>query len=287
MHSDLDADRMDYLMRDAHYTGIKYGQFDREYILANLATFDAGKGQVGFGVTETAQHAVEDFLMARFSWYSQIVRNPASAKFDIMAAHIAKGFLERDQIHQFHDLLAMIEARDERFFWWNDVYFMNRCQELRYGDEISDPKVAELTEMLLYRRPPKTLHHPLFEHRLLSFDGGDRDKLVTQLEAKVAEFERVLEKHGKGGEWILADIPERDVVFTRGMKHLMKKRRADNLYAEPEPVKIVTKSGEPALLIERENSLMARLSGVVNFVPNVYASDSAAALLKARGLVEH
>ena len=38
MHSDLDADRMDYLIRDAHYTGIKYGQFDREYILANLAS---------------------------------------------------------------------------------------------------------------------------------------------------------------------------------------------------------------------------------------------------------
>src|SRR6185312_9371266 len=80
MHSDLDADRMDYLMRDAHYAGIKYGQFDREYILANLVTYDAGAGQTAFGVRENAHHAVEDFLIARFSWYSQVIKNPGSAK---------------------------------------------------------------------------------------------------------------------------------------------------------------------------------------------------------------
>ena len=59
----------------------------------------------------------------------------------------------------------MIEERDERFFWWNDIYFMTRCQEVRYQDKIRDPRIAELNEMLLYRRPPKTVHHELFEHQ--------------------------------------------------------------------------------------------------------------------------
>ena len=131
MHSDLDADRMDYLMRDAHYTGLKYGQFDREYVMASLVTFDAGNSQLGFGVRENAIHAVEDFLIARFSWYSQVIKNPGSAKFDIISSHIAQALLEADLIHQFHDLLTMIEERDERFFWWNDIYFLTRCQEIR------------------------------------------------------------------------------------------------------------------------------------------------------------
>ncbi|MBI2711340.1 MAG: HD domain-containing protein, partial [Bdellovibrio sp.] len=167
MHSDLDADRMDYLMRDAHYTGIKYGQFDREYILANLVTYDAGHSQLAFGVRENATHAVEDFLIARFSWYSQVIKNPGSAKFDIMSSHIAKAFLEKDLIYQFHDLLEMIEKGDERFFWWNDIYFMNRCQEIRLKKLVTDPRISELTEMLLYRHPPKTVNHPLFVHRIL------------------------------------------------------------------------------------------------------------------------
>jgi HD superfamily phosphohydrolase len=288
MHSDLDADRMDYLMRDSHYTGIKYGQFDREYILANLVTFDAGQNQLAFGVRENAIHAIEDFLIARFSWYSQVIKNPGSAKFDIMSSHIAKAFLEQDLIHQFHDLLSMIEQRDERFFWWNDIYFMSRCQEIRFKKVLKDPRISELTEMLLYRHPPKTVNHPLFAHRILAVDGNEQEKtkLIAKIRAFVEELEHVLHKHGTGKEWLLADIPEKDVVFTRGMGHIVKKRSSDNLYRERDPVKVVSKAGKPNLLVERDNTLMKHLSGFINFVPSVYANDSAIKLLQAKKLIE-
>ena len=80
MHSDLDADRMDYLLRDAHYTGIQYGKFDRDYLLANLTTYNLGKNQMGFGVQESALHAVDDFLISRYNWYSQVIKSPGSAQ---------------------------------------------------------------------------------------------------------------------------------------------------------------------------------------------------------------
>jgi HD superfamily phosphohydrolase len=286
MHSDLDADRMDYLLRDAHYTGIKYGQFDREYILANLVTFDAGQGQLGFGVRENAVHALEDFLIARFSWYSQVVKQQGSAKFDIMSSHIAKAFLEHDLLHQFHDLLTMVEKGDERFYWWNDIYFINRCIEVRLQKKLKDRRINQLTEMLLYRKPPKTLHHPLFEHRLLSADGNERQKLVGKIQDKVAEFEHVFKKHGSGREWLLADIPEKDVMFTKPLSSIIKKRKADNLYREVEPVKLVSREGKPSLLVERDNVLMKHLSGYINFVPSVYANDAGLELLVARGLLK-
>ncbi len=288
MHSDLDADRMDYLMRDAYYTGIKYGQFDRDYILANLVTFDVGDGQLGFGVRENAVHAVEDFLIARFSWYSQIIKNPGSAKFDIMSSHIAQAFLEHDQLHQFHDLLTMIEERDERFFWWNDIYFMTQCQEVRFKNLIKNPQISELTEMLLYRHPPKTVHHPLFSHRILASNGNEheKEKLITQINRFVGELQSVLDKRGTGKEWLLADIPEKDVVFTRGIGHIVKKRSTDNLYKERDPVKVVSKRGTPALLVELENTLMKHLSGFINFVPSVYANESAIKLLRSKRLIE-
>lgn len=289
MHSDLDADRMDYLIRDSHYTGIKYGQFDREYILSNLVTYDAGQSQIAFGIRENAIHAVEDFLIARFSWYSQVIKNPGSAKFDIMSSHIAQAFLEQDLIHQFHDLLTMIKERDERFFWWNDIYFMNRCQEIRYENHLKDSRISELTEMLLYRHPPKTVHHPLFAHRILAVDSNEieKKKLITQIRSFVKELESVLKKHGTGKEWLLADIPEKDVVFTRGLGHIVKRRSSDNLYRERDPVKVVSKLGKPSLLVERENTLMKHLSGFINFVPSVYANDAAIKLLQSRKLISH
>ena len=284
MHSDLDADRMDYLLRDSHYSGLRYGQFDRDYILANLVTYDAGDGDVGFGVRENAVHAVEDFLIARFSWYSQIIKNQGSAKFDIMSSHIAQAFLEGNHLHSFHDLLGMIDEGDERFYWWNDIYFMSRAQELHLKKAIKDPRIAELTEMLLYRRAPKTVNHPLFAHRILKDDstGSDqeKEKLIKRIRKLANEFQTIINKHGTGREWILVDVPEKDVVFTHGMKQIVKKRSNDNLYRERDPVKIISRDGTPKFLVEVENSLMKHLSGFVNFVPSVYANDPAIQLLK-------
>jgi HD superfamily phosphohydrolase len=287
MHSDLDADRMDYLMRDAHYTGLKYGQFDREYILANLQTFDLGRGQVGFGVKENAMRAVEDFLIARFNWYSQIIKNPDSAKFDVISSSIAEKLLDEDLMHQFHDLLTMVEEGDERFFWWNDIYFINRCQEVRHQKLLDDPHTNELIEMLLYRKAPKTVHHPEFEHRILLSSGSatEREKRIKRMLAIVKDFQNVIDRYGTGKEWILADVPSKDISFTDSREKINKKERKGPLYLEQEPVKIITKRAGPKLLIEIDNSIVKRLADYVNFVPNVYANDAAMKLFKARKLV--
>ena len=287
MHSDLDADRMDYLLRDSYYTGIKYGQYDRDYILANLVTFELGRGQVGFGVRENAMRAVEDFLMARFNWYSQVVKNPGSAKFDVIATKVAEKFLEEDLIHQFHDLLTMIDERDERFFWWNDVYFINRCQEVRHLGLIDDPHTNELIQMLLFRQAPKTVHHPEFEHRILESKGSvtERERRIKRIRAVVSDLERVIDQHGTGKEWLLADIPNKDIAFTLSKDKLLKKERKGPLYLEQEPVKIVTKRSGVKLLVEVENSIVRRLSDYINFVPSVYANESAFKLLKAKKLI--
>lgn len=286
MHSDLDADRMDYLLRDAHYTGIKYGQFDRDYILANLTTYDAGDGMTAFGVRENASHAVEDFLIARFSWYSQVIKNPASAKFDIMSSHVAKSYLEHNVMFQFHDLLTMIEERDERFFWWNDLYFMNKMQEVRFKNLIKDKRTQELTEMLMYRKAPKTIHHPAFAHRILLDNPEEKEASVKRMRAAVEEIEAVIKKSGTGREWILVDLPEKDVVFTKGMRALARMKPGAKLYQERDPVRVVDKRGKPHLLVERSNSLMKVLSGYMNFVPSVYASEAALELLKKKKIVE-
>lgn len=276
MHSDLDADRMDYLLRDAHYTGLKYGQFDRDYILSNLCTFKIGQKQLGFGIRESATHAVEDFLIARFSWYRQVIKPPGSAKFDIIATHLTQSFLKNDIIHQFQDLLGMIEKKDERFFWWNDSYFIQKCQEVRYQNLIKDPKVYELTEMLLYRRPPKTLNHPSFKNRLLQGKQKNKSFYISHFSKTAKSMQNTLDKYGKGKEWLLIDVPEKDVVFTTKVNTKFK----NNPCKQRDPIKIVSKKGTPSLLIKREDTLMKHLSGFTNFTPSVFANDSAIRLLK-------
>jgi HD superfamily phosphohydrolase len=62
VHSSLDLDRLDYLLRDSHATGVPYGQIDINYLLNNLKV--SPKGMVGF--SDKALSAVEHLLFARF-----------------------------------------------------------------------------------------------------------------------------------------------------------------------------------------------------------------------------
>jgi HD superfamily phosphohydrolase len=60
IHGDLDVDRMDYLMRDAHYTGVPYGTVDAHRLMRSTTLTDHG-----LVVTERGINAAESLLIAR------------------------------------------------------------------------------------------------------------------------------------------------------------------------------------------------------------------------------
>jgi HD superfamily phosphohydrolase len=61
IHGDLDADRMDYLLRDAHYTGVPYGTVDAERLIQSSLLQEGG----GLGIDESGIQAAESLLIAR------------------------------------------------------------------------------------------------------------------------------------------------------------------------------------------------------------------------------
>lgn len=288
LHSEVDCDRMDYLMRDAHYTGLKYGQIDREFILYHMTTFDTGDGRPGLAIRDNAMHAVEDFLIARFGWYSQVVRNSGGAKYDILAEVITKHFLEKKMMWQFQELLQMVEHDPDRFFGFNDTYFFNLTHQAHLEKTAKNPKIQEMIQMLLFRQSPVEYQMAPFEHRLVSRNEEgirERESIVKRIREQVHGFEECIKQNGDGTEWILYDIPESDIVFSRSMPDIVRKRQGDNLLQERDPVKIMDRQGRVSLLIERENSIIRILSQVVNFIPVLYMNPKAHTLLKGKGLV--
>lgn len=63
--SQLDADRLDYLLRDSHFCGVTYGEFDFRWMLHCLAIVQAPDGSERLGITHKGIGAVEHYLMAR------------------------------------------------------------------------------------------------------------------------------------------------------------------------------------------------------------------------------
>ncbi|PSQ44164.1 phosphohydrolase [Halobacteriales archaeon SW_7_68_16] len=79
---ELDVDRMDYLVRDAHHTGVPYGTIDHERLVREL-TFVDGQLVLGEGNVETA----ESLLVARALMTPAVYAHPA--------ARISKSMLRR------------------------------------------------------------------------------------------------------------------------------------------------------------------------------------------------
>jgi hypothetical protein len=154
---------------------------------------------------------------------------------------------------------------------------------------VKNPKIREMMEMLLFRKSPIEVPLPLFEHKLITRDEDGlrkRELLIKKINETVAEYEACIQAHGDGTEWILHDIPDSDIVFSRSMHDIVRKRSTDNLLQERDPVKIMDRSGNVSLLVDRENSIIRILSNVVNFIPVIYMNQGAYDLLKKKKLIE-
>lgn len=62
--SQLDADRLDYLLRDSHFCGVNYGRYDFRWLLHCLTIVSVGDEQ-RLGIGAKGVGAVEQYLMAR------------------------------------------------------------------------------------------------------------------------------------------------------------------------------------------------------------------------------
>jgi HD superfamily phosphohydrolase len=67
--SQLDVDRMDYLLRDSLMTGAKYGVYDLEWIIKSIEINEADDHLY---VSARGLYAVEDYLQARYYMFRQV-----------------------------------------------------------------------------------------------------------------------------------------------------------------------------------------------------------------------
>ncbi|RLL42851.1 HD domain-containing protein [Oceanobacillus piezotolerans] len=92
--SQIDADRMDYLIRDAYFTGVSYGHFDMERIMRVMRPME---DQVV--IKSTGMHAVEDYIMSRYQMYWQVYFHPVTRSAEVILSkilHRAKDLFEAD-----------------------------------------------------------------------------------------------------------------------------------------------------------------------------------------------
>ncbi len=143
--SQLDADRMDYLLRDAYETGTSYGTFDLERILRCLRVKNGR-----LCIKESGMHSVEDYIMARYHMYWQVYLHPVARAYEVMLQLFFDRYSEvRSQLKI--DLLENVFHLSELtcFLVLDDYRLVTGLQQA----SVSDGRIlADLADRLLNRR---------------------------------------------------------------------------------------------------------------------------------------
>ncbi|MBF0402138.1 MAG: HD domain-containing protein [Magnetococcales bacterium] len=86
--SQLDADRMDYLLRDAHFTGVSYGHYDLEWLLHSFRVCRVGEGLfLGLEISK-GPSALESYIVARDHMYRQVYDHKTVRAFEMLMVHL-------------------------------------------------------------------------------------------------------------------------------------------------------------------------------------------------------
>lgn len=69
--SELDCDRMDYLLRDSYFCGVSYGSYDLDWLLDNLEVCIENNNAY-LGINERAVVTFDDFLLSRYHMFIMV-----------------------------------------------------------------------------------------------------------------------------------------------------------------------------------------------------------------------
>jgi HD superfamily phosphohydrolase len=163
--SDLDADRLDYVMRDADSAGFVYGLIDLDYLLENV---EVAPTAGGIDVLATnARHgtgALEHYLLARSFVYSQLVNHKTVAAAELLLRATLIQTLR--EAHSYKWPILPVDSdevkkwfSERRFHRLTDGYVLSSLGFAAYetGGGASET-LRELVQRLLRRRLPKVAY---------------------------------------------------------------------------------------------------------------------------------
>lgn len=87
--SELDVDRMDYLIRDAYFCGTNYGNIELSWLIGNL-TFNQSEGDLYLALNRRALYTFDDFLLSRHHMHLMVYFHHKAIVYEEMLTRFLK-----------------------------------------------------------------------------------------------------------------------------------------------------------------------------------------------------
>jgi len=191
IHGEIDVDQLDYLLRDAHFTGVALGMVDTDRLLRTLTVHNGRLAIASKGI-----EAVEGLLTARALMYTSVYYHHTVRIAELMLANAVESAIEQGNGR----------INKDNFYRLTDSELLERLNEIRgYPHEI--------VTRLCYRQLFKTAYveerrelSPAEKKRILKkYSGWSR---IHELQNKIAD------KAGVPRGYVILDVPIVDILIS-------------------------------------------------------------------------
>lgn len=198
--SQVDADKLDFLVRDSYFTGVEYGRID---ISRLVQAMEVCGGDVAIDLK--ALYALEAFMIARYEMFLAVYYHHAVRAAEILL-HKAMDYA--------HELIGLTTFKDvDEFLQMDDAYVTTKLRELD-PNEIEDPekrKLAELAKATMARLESRNLLKAAYQR-----DVHIRDPYVARLLSDEAVRHQkeldIAKRAGVDPEHVVVDVPTLDSI---------------------------------------------------------------------------
>ena len=209
----LDCDRMDYLLRDSYFTGVKYGIYDLNRVLKSLLPF-IHDNKLKLGIKKSGLPAIENFLQARFGLFQQVYFHKTNQACNLMLEKSTEELL--DSAESFVKCSSVEEFKTS-YLNLSDEKFLDLLESKLEKDNLIT--IKELRQRKLWKR--------LIE--VYPEDGANREE---DIDAKLTEIEKLLNEKDqlRQGFYTKKVIVNRPLKDMNGTEAVLISKDVDNNY---------------------------------------------------------
>lgn len=152
IHSSLDMDRLDYLLRDARAAGVPYGEIDLHYLMNNLRVSPSGM----IGIDHKALSAAEQFLLARYFMHKTVYYHKTTFALEEACRQLLRRCRDKRAYHipRTGREIEGVVRDSSKLLEFTD-HLVDSVAHKALSD--SDQVIRSLAEAIVYRKPPKLL----------------------------------------------------------------------------------------------------------------------------------
>ena len=280
IHSEVDADGIDYVMRDATFSGTSYGGFELGLLLRNLVVAKYHDRDI-VGIRPKGISVVDQYLVSKYFAYTQVIFNRHVAIYDTMAEMFTKTLIKlpKSCYPNAKTLLAYVRNhnKNDEYLKFTDRTFWTQLDSLTKSDVDLDDYVSKY----VIKIHEKLQHYQEFksakenEYIITSNNKTDVYNSITQKEIYSnldnKDETRLMLYHEKG---FTTEIPETE--FRTQIDSINNNPITDDEFIEfntkrlQEGVAVIDSNEDMHLLVDDTKSIMSHLHDTKTYILREY-----------------